>query len=132
MLQTFIHIFFYKIVFCFQSLSISFYLHSYLSGSADKTVKFWDLETLELIGSAGPEVNTLGSIWSKTISKLDSIFIFHLVGPIFNLEDLYIWDPHNRDAKMELIYLNFSLHVVLFFQHLFIMFLYFRLVEYVV
>jgi len=27
------------------------------SGSADKTVKFWDLETFELIGSTGPEVN---------------------------------------------------------------------------
>lgn len=27
-----------------------------LTGSADKTVKFWDLETFELIGSAGPEV----------------------------------------------------------------------------
>lgn len=26
-------------------------------GSSDKTVKFWDLETFELIGSAGPEVN---------------------------------------------------------------------------
>ena len=26
------------------------------SGSADKTVKFWDLETFELIGSTGPEV----------------------------------------------------------------------------
>lgn len=28
-----------------------------IPGSADKTVKFWDLETFELIGSAGPEVN---------------------------------------------------------------------------
>lgn len=27
------------------------------TGSADRTVKFWDLETFELIGSAGPEVN---------------------------------------------------------------------------
>lgn len=26
------------------------------AGSADKTVKFWDLETFELIGSSGPEV----------------------------------------------------------------------------
>jgi WD40 repeat protein len=25
-------------------------------GSVDKTVKFWDLETFELIGSSGPEV----------------------------------------------------------------------------
>lgn len=31
------------------------------SGSSDKTVKFWDLETFELIGSTGPEVcKTLG------------------------------------------------------------------------
>lgn len=28
----------------------------YFAGSADRTVKFWDLETFELIGSAGPEV----------------------------------------------------------------------------
>lgn len=27
------------------------------AGSADRTVKFWDLETFELIGSAGPEVS---------------------------------------------------------------------------
>lgn len=27
------------------------------TGSADRTVKFWDLETFELIGSTGPEVN---------------------------------------------------------------------------
>jgi hypothetical protein len=26
------------------------------AGSADKTLKFWDLETFELIGSSGPEV----------------------------------------------------------------------------
>ena len=26
------------------------------TGSADKTVKFWDLETFEMIGSSGPEV----------------------------------------------------------------------------
>ncbi|CAN6854299.1 unnamed protein product [Brassica oleracea] len=26
------------------------------TGSADRTVKFWDLETFELIGSGGPEV----------------------------------------------------------------------------
>lgn len=33
-----------------------FILPHLLSGSADRTVKFWDLETFELIGSAGPEV----------------------------------------------------------------------------
>jgi len=26
------------------------------AGSADRTVRFWDLETFELIGTAGPEV----------------------------------------------------------------------------
>jgi WD40 repeat protein len=30
----------------------------YTAGSADRTVKFFDLETFELIGSAGPEVST--------------------------------------------------------------------------
>lgn len=30
-----------------------------LIGSADKTVKFWDLETLELIGSGGTEVSSV-------------------------------------------------------------------------
>ena len=34
-------------------LSESFW---HFSGSADRTVKFWDLETFELIGSSGPEV----------------------------------------------------------------------------
>jgi hypothetical protein len=33
----------------------------HLAGAADRTVKFWDLETFELIGSSGPEVNTTGS-----------------------------------------------------------------------
>lgn len=31
-------------------------------GSSDRTVKFWDLETFELIGSAGPEVICDGNI----------------------------------------------------------------------
>ncbi|KAK3004770.1 hypothetical protein RJ639_018305 [Escallonia herrerae] len=36
---------------------IDFHPHEFLlaTGSADRTVKFWDLETFELIGSAGPE-----------------------------------------------------------------------------
>lgn len=35
-----------------------FYFRSFpWTGSADRTVKFWDLETFELIGSAGPEVS---------------------------------------------------------------------------
>lgn len=41
-----------------QSYQMPYYLFLVfaLSGSADKTVKFWDLESFELIGSAGPEV----------------------------------------------------------------------------
>lgn len=31
-------------------------------GSADKTVKFWDLETFELIGSGGTEVSYVMSL----------------------------------------------------------------------
>ncbi|MBA0705206.1 hypothetical protein Golax_017414, partial [Gossypium laxum] len=36
---------------------LDFHPHEFLlaTGSADRTVKFWDLETFELIGSAGPE-----------------------------------------------------------------------------
>lgn len=30
--------------------------YEWFPGSADRTVKFWDLETFELIGSSGPEV----------------------------------------------------------------------------
>lgn len=37
-----------------------------LAGSADRTVKFWDLETFELIGSAGPEVLDLYVIDSSS------------------------------------------------------------------
>lgn len=33
------------------------FLSNMYTGSADKTVKFWDLETFELIGSSGPEVS---------------------------------------------------------------------------
>ncbi|KAG9137363.1 hypothetical protein Leryth_017702 [Lithospermum erythrorhizon] len=38
---------------------IDFHPHEFLlaTGSADKTVKFWDLETFELIGSSGPETS---------------------------------------------------------------------------
>lgn len=44
----------------FSHLNFCFFLNfwSYpFTGSADRTVKFWDLETFELIGSAGPEVS---------------------------------------------------------------------------
>jgi katanin p80 WD40 repeat-containing subunit B1 len=33
-----------------------YFLFFFKTGSADKTVKFWDLETFEMIGSSGPEV----------------------------------------------------------------------------
>ncbi|KAM7274571.1 hypothetical protein ACFE04_016437 [Oxalis oulophora] len=38
---------------------IDFHPHEFLlaTGSADRTVKFWDLETFELIGSTGPETS---------------------------------------------------------------------------
>lgn len=32
-----------------------------VTGSADRTVKFFDLETFELIGSAGPEVSSFAA-----------------------------------------------------------------------
>lgn len=39
------------------SCALIFIIHPLaFTGSADRTVKFWDLETFELIGSAGPEV----------------------------------------------------------------------------
>lgn len=41
-------------IVCIFSLFMSGYFH--FSGSTDRTIKFWDLETFELIGSAGPEV----------------------------------------------------------------------------
>ena len=31
----------------------------HFTGSADRTVKFWDLETFELIGSTRPEVSDI-------------------------------------------------------------------------
>ena len=37
------------------------------AGSADKTLKFWDLETFELIGSSGPEVPFLYIMTQKVI-----------------------------------------------------------------
>ncbi|KAI3852408.1 hypothetical protein MKX03_018888, partial [Papaver bracteatum] len=40
-----------------QVCCIDIHPHEFLlaTGSADRTVKFWDLETFELIASAGPE-----------------------------------------------------------------------------
>lgn len=39
--------------------SSDFILRHSCSGSADRTVKFWDLETFEMIGSTRPEVPEL-------------------------------------------------------------------------
>ncbi|KAF1869610.1 hypothetical protein Lal_00017185 [Lupinus albus] len=44
------------------SLSACIYPSQTSLGSADKTVKLWDLETFELIGSAGPETTGVRSI----------------------------------------------------------------------
>jgi|APAra0007618257_1042622.scaffolds.fasta_scaffold01607_5 WD40 repeat protein len=54
-------------------------------GSADKTVKFWDLETFELIGSGGTEVSCVvctASIYAlsriisiRSLIQLSNIFI---------------------------------------------------------
>lgn len=41
-------------------------------GSADKTLKFWDLETFELIGSSGPEVPYL------YITQKVNLFMFQI------------------------------------------------------
>lgn len=45
-------------IFSYMCLSLYLYCLFHLSGSADRTVKFFDLETFELIGSAGPEVSS--------------------------------------------------------------------------
>jgi katanin p80 WD40 repeat-containing subunit B1 len=43
---------------------LDFHPHEFLlaTGSADRTVKFFDLETFELIGSAGPETTGVRSM----------------------------------------------------------------------
>ena len=43
------------------------------AGSADKTLKFWDLETFELIGSSGPEVPFLYIMTQKVIFFMSQI-----------------------------------------------------------
>jgi hypothetical protein len=44
---------------CSNVFSPTRFIVVHTAGSADRTVKFFDLETFELIGSAGPEVSTL-------------------------------------------------------------------------
>lgn len=53
-------------------------------GSADRTVKFWDLETFELIGSSRPEVHNF----------------IQLIGSLEVLPDLY-------ELRLESYYLPF-------------------------
>ena len=43
-------------------------------GSADKTVKFWDLETFELIGSGGTEVSCV--VFTSSTYALSRITTF--------------------------------------------------------
>lgn len=43
------------------------------AGSADRTVKFWDLETFELIGSAGPEVPD--AFQYTAVESMDSLLL---------------------------------------------------------
>lgn len=54
--------------------SLYLYCLFHVSGSADRTVKFFDLETFELIGSAGPEVSSpfLVHLWTKIIFAVRS------------------------------------------------------------
>jgi WD40 repeat protein len=49
------------------------------SGSADKTVKFWDLETFELIGSSGPEVYVCFDIFVKIMHPVQFNFDMHFM-----------------------------------------------------
>lgn len=60
-------VFFQKLLFFFQfnEIKCNFYFIYFfpILGSADRTVKFWDLETFELIGSAGPEVLSIIAIY---------------------------------------------------------------------
>lgn len=61
-------------------------------GSADRTVKFWDLETFELIGSAGPEVflclTSLVLVESK--AQIDSFRVLDSSYGVIYLYDLFL------------------------------------------
>ena len=47
------------------------------AGSADRTVKFWDLETFELIGSARPEVSKLSESFLLCLKGNNYIDLCH-------------------------------------------------------
>jgi WD40 repeat protein len=48
------------------------------AGSVDKTVKFWDLETFELIGSSGPEVPYLFITTHKINCSYPQLKLFYV------------------------------------------------------
>ncbi|KZV49388.1 hypothetical protein F511_10928 [Dorcoceras hygrometricum] len=74
---------------------IDFHPQEYLlatGGSADRTVKFWDLETFELMGSAGPESTGVRSMTFNTDGKT------LLCGLHENLKS-FSWEPiKNHDT----------------------------------
>lgn len=62
--------------------NVIIYMQLKLSGSADGTVKFWDLETFELIGSSRPEVykficlqNTTIEVRSTALSSAEDTYL---------------------------------------------------------
>jgi katanin p80 WD40 repeat-containing subunit B1 len=61
---------------------LDFHPHEFLlaTGSADKTLKFWDLETFELIGSSGPENSReyFEPVWSLIINFFISSYVWNL------------------------------------------------------
>lgn len=59
-----------------------------VTGSADRTVKFWDLETFELIGSGGPEVPASFMLDSKLVAFYLSVLPFNI--SLFSLD---VWRP---------------------------------------
>lgn len=66
---------FYGIV-SFTYMYYSFFFLLVVTGSADKTVKFWDLETFELIGSGGTEVTCV--VFTTSSYALNRIQLFYL------------------------------------------------------
>jgi hypothetical protein len=48
------------------------------AGSVDKTLKFWDLETFELIGSSGPEVPYLFITTHKMNHSCPKLKLFYV------------------------------------------------------
>ncbi|GJZ09661.1 phospholipase D gamma 1-like protein [Tanacetum coccineum] len=96
---------------------IDFHPHEFLmaTGSADKTVKFWDLETLKLMGYAGPEkmqgndttssdgINSnphtpsrMGQTVLSQPPQVSSLLISIAYDPLKNFEGRWLWasKPH--------------------------------------